>query len=120
MTLDDKLARLESLMIPDWVSTIWPDGSFHIGGRDQFLIAQRGPTGSYLNGRANAELITNADLIPKLARALRDCADGLANAVENEYAATRHYPVMEMKFQRDMEPVNRARALLAELDGRLP
>lgn len=49
-----------------------------------------------------------------LVRALRECADDLAAEIDaRNQGDTRKYPSMEAKYQRDMEPVHRARAALA-------
>lgn len=48
----------------------------------------------------------------RLRAALLDCATDLQASVTAEYAGTLDYPVMRRKYERDMEPVNRARELL--------
>jgi hypothetical protein len=50
----------------------------------------------------------------KLRVALLDCATDLQASVTHEYAGTLDYPVMLRKYERDMEPVYRARALLGD------
>lgn len=53
--------------------------------------------------------------VDALVRALRECADDLETEVNARYPAeTRAYPSMEVKYQRDMEPVLRARAALTK------
>jgi hypothetical protein len=54
-------------------------------------------------------------LLSRLAEALRECSDDLAAEISARYAGTLHYPVQQHGYDRDMAPVERARALLAEL-----
>jgi hypothetical protein len=54
-------------------------------------------------------------LLDRLADALRECSDDLAAEISARYAGTLHYPVQQRGYDRDMAPVERARALLAEL-----
>ena len=54
-------------------------------------------------------------LLSRLADALRECSDALAVAVSREYGGTqRGYDAQRPLYDRDMQPVERARALLAE------
>jgi hypothetical protein len=54
-------------------------------------------------------------LLPRLADALRECSDNLAALVSREYGGTQHgYDAQRSAYDRDMAPVERARALLAE------
>ena len=57
--------------------------------------------------------------LPALVIALKECADNLATEVEAVYDGARHDPVMEKIFQRDMAPVNNARAILKRIEERL-
>ena len=55
-------------------------------------------------------------LLSRLADALRECSDALAVAVSREYGGTqRGYDAQRTLYDRDMAPVERARALLAEI-----
>lgn len=56
-------------------------------------------------GRLSAE-------IERLRAALTECADDLEASVKAEYQGTLDYPSQRRKFERDMEPVRKARALL--------
>lgn len=47
-----------------------------------------------------------------LRAALKDCADDLEASVKHEYDGVLDYPSMKLKFDRDMQPVLRARELL--------
>jgi regulator of replication initiation timing len=51
--------------------------------------------------------------VEALSKALAECADDLEASVNAEYAGTLDYPSMMRKFERDMEPVVRARAALS-------
>jgi hypothetical protein len=55
-----------------------------------------------------------ATLMTRMAGALRDCSDELEQVVEAHYERTKHYPSEMRRYQRDIEPVIRARELLAE------
>jgi hypothetical protein len=58
------------------------------------------------------------DLLTRLADVLRECADELEAALKAHYEHTMHYPRELQRYERDMEPVRRARALLEELDAK--
>ena len=51
--------------------------------------------------------------IELLREALKECSDELAEWVTNHYAGSTMYPTQQRRYDRDMEPVLRARALLA-------
>jgi hypothetical protein len=54
----------------------------------------------------------------RLMALLEECAADLEACVEGDYPPeVRKYPSMQRKYELDMEPVVRARALLAELRG---
>jgi hypothetical protein len=53
-------------------------------------------------------------LISRLAAALRECADDLAAEIDARYPTREAYPSEMHRYQRDMDTVIRARALLAE------
>jgi hypothetical protein len=47
--------------------------------------------------------------------ALKECADDLESLVENQYSDTKHtYPSEKRRYERDIEPVRKARAALNE------
>jgi hypothetical protein len=63
--------------------------------------------------RATATILNAArtgQLVP--AAMLRECADELAAEIGNRYAGVLDYPAMQGRYERDMDTVNRARALL--------
>ena len=48
---------------------------------------------------------------------LRECSDDLQALIDAEYAGMQDkYPTMQRKYQRDIEPVTRARNLIAEYE----
>ena len=51
--------------------------------------------------------------VEMLEGALKDCADDLENYVSHEHQFRDDYPHIMAKWERDMEPVNKARAALA-------
>lgn len=53
--------------------------------------------------------------IAALREVLTDCADDLAVMLSNYYAASMEYPSQAKKYDRDMEPVLRARAVLDKI-----
>lgn len=54
----------------------------------------------------------------ELFNSLRECSDDLAAWVEDYYAETKgKHPSEVRRYERDMEPVRKARALLARLSG---
>lgn len=60
----------------------------------------------------------NATLSAKLAvcvEALRECAEDLGQYVESHYEKTKDYPSELRRYERDIEPVKKARAVLADL-----
>jgi hypothetical protein len=58
---------------------------------------------------------TAAARVRELEEALRECADDLANMIHHAYPSRDVYQVIKSKYDRDMEPVIRARELLAAL-----
>ena len=54
--------------------------------------------------------------IERLRAALRACADDLEASVNAEYHGTLDYPSQKRKWERDLEPVKRARELLGSAD----
>ena len=53
------------------------------------------------------------DVVQKLVMALKDCADDLEAEIEARYShGIKEHPAMTPKYERDMEPVLRARELL--------
>jgi hypothetical protein len=46
-------------------------------------------------------------------KVLKECADELAAWVEGHYQLMLNYPSEKRRFERDMEPVRRARAFLS-------
>jgi len=70
--------------------------------------------------RSGPELEANARLIaaaPEIYEALKECADGLAEYVEAYYEKTKEYPSERRRYERDIEPVLKARAALAKATG---
>lgn len=55
-----------------------------------------------------------ADRIEALERALRDCVEDLEAEIAYRYTSVLQYPAMKSKYELDMEPVARARALLGD------
>jgi GGDEF domain-containing protein len=54
-------------------------------------------------------------LISRLAAALRECSDDLEAEIASRYGGSQFsYPSQSARYMRDMAPVERARALLAE------
>jgi len=51
---------------------------------------------------------------------LQECADDLADMIEGHYAATKDHPAMKMRYDRDIDPVIRARAEIAKTTGAKP
>ncbi len=56
-----------------------------------------------------------ADEIARLRAALKECADDLANEIEGRFNSVGRHPGMKRRYDRDMVPVNNARALLGQL-----
>ena len=72
---------------------------------------------SYRCSNCGTELATSNTgpldvFVEQLRSALRACADDLEASVNAEYRGTLDYPSQKRKYDRDMEPVNRARNLL--------
>lgn len=53
------------------------------------------------------------DQISELKSTLSECASGLECEIEARYADTKDHPAMKRRYERDMEPVSRACALVA-------
>lgn len=53
----------------------------------------------------------------KLVEALRDCSDELAEAIEGKYHGILGYPSTDRDYKTDMAVVEKARTMLAQLDG---
>jgi hypothetical protein len=55
------------------------------------------------------------DLVNRLCEVLAECSDDLQSMVDAEYAGMQDkYPTMQRRYQRDIEPVTKARNLIAE------
>ncbi len=60
-----------------------------------------------------------AATMTEVVEVLRDCAEDLESMVEAHYGGgIKDHPAMKPKYERDMEPAERARALLAKLEGK--
>ena len=55
-----------------------------------------------------------ADEIAALRECLRECADDLASSLIDQYGGDIRHPVQRRRWERDMEPVERARKLLGD------
>jgi len=65
-------------------------------------------------GRLNAKIESDAKVIAALRETLKDCADDLEAEVEARYShGIKEHPAMAPKYERDMEPVIKARKILA-------
>ena len=65
--------------------------------------------------------MTETTLLSRLEEALRECSDALAVAVAREYGGTqRGYDAQRTAYDAAMQPVERARVLLAEWDEKKP
>lgn len=49
--------------------------------------------------------------------ALKDCADDLAAELDERYSFRSKWFVKQRRYDRDMEPVRRARAILARIEA---
>lgn len=72
------------------------------------LLAEQLKTGLFSADRDGLTL-------KEVREALRDCADDLAVRVEAEYTEREKYRTQQQRYERDVEPVIRARALYARL-----
>jgi hypothetical protein len=63
---------------------------------------------------ANARLIAAA---PEMAEVLEELASDLEAEINARYAYRDRYPTEQKAWERDLEPVHRARALLARIKG---
>lgn len=60
-----------------------------------------------------------AATMKEVVEVLRDCAEDLESMVEAHYGGgIKDHPAMKPKYERDMEPAERARAILAKLEGK--
>jgi hypothetical protein len=57
-------------------------------------------------------------LLSRLADCLHECSEELGNDIDARYGDTLRYPIQRRRYARDMKPVERARALLAEVENR--
>jgi hypothetical protein len=53
--------------------------------------------------------------IAEVKAALEECMEDLSALVERVYVGSKHYPSEQRRYERDMEPVQRAREALAAL-----
>ena len=77
------------------------------------------PPGTRAWNRATAECARAQDLIPCLALALQDCADEAESWIDDHYDDTPLTPDQSRRYERDIACVNKAHAVLQELEGRL-
>ncbi len=56
-----------------------------------------------------------ADLIARLEAVLTEVSDDLAGELDGRYAGMLDHPAMKRRYDRDMEPVIKARSLLRAL-----
>ena len=57
----------------------------------------------------------NGNWTPELAEMLDGIANDLAAEINDRYGAPEVHPALKIKYERDMEPVRRAVALLARI-----
>ncbi len=63
--------------------------------------------------QAGCEICEAADEIERLCGLLTDCANDLEAYVEDQYPASiKQYPGQSRRYERDIEPVRKARAAL--------
>lgn len=55
-------------------------------------------------------------VIVKLREMLRECADDLEAEIEGQYSGMKDHPAMKRRYDRDMDTVIRARAVLCATD----
>ena len=139
-TLSDEIRRLKAEMTDGpWHGSGDVDARFIVGIGDLLLIRRNSgndnryvaltcfdamgeswPVRTSLAERtANAAVIALADKLPDLVLLLQQCADEARNWVEEAYKYTKHYDSEHSRYERDIEPVNAADALLAEIAARL-
>jgi hypothetical protein len=82
------------------------------GNRMVFESASREKVAAAWNTRADAALMDEVRGV------LEECADDLESMVEAHYGrGVKDHPAMKPKYERDMEPARRARALLTKIGG---
>jgi hypothetical protein len=60
--------------------------------------------------------MTTAVTITDLLEVLKACADDLEALVEDHYKATKGYPSERRRYERDIAPVVKARAIIARAE----
>jgi len=66
----------------------------------------------YTNGHVPVTLADAADEIERLRAMVGELADDMASEIEGHYEGLKDHPSMKRRYDRDMEIVRRARALL--------
>lgn len=62
-------------------------------------------------------IVRAVNAFAELVEALRECADDLEASVEAYYANTKQYASEQRRYERDIEPVIKARAALSKAEG---
>lgn len=75
------------------------------------IVALRGDT--YSSYEVLGVLGRSAAEIERLRSLLKECADDLAAEIEHRYDRVKDHPAMLPRYERDMEPVTKARTALA-------
>ena len=76
------------------------------------IVERLASAAAALDGEHMRTCLDAIDAITALRHAARDCADDLAGHVEREHQGWQSYPSIRRRYDRDMAPVLRARALL--------
>ncbi len=64
-------------------------------------------------GTSNARAESTEKALAEAREALKECADELESYIERAYEGCKQYPDMVRRYERDIEPVRRARAALS-------
>jgi hypothetical protein len=60
-------------------------------------------------------MMVSSEYLDDLCNCLRECADDLARELDGRYHNRCSYPIVMVKWKRDMMPVERALQLLAKI-----
>ena len=106
-----------------WTPGPWRNVAGELVGADGQRVVLAAFRGGLVSAHGNPRAVANtaiAEAAPEMAEVLEELASDLEAEINANarYAYRDRYPTEQKAWERDMEPVHRARALLARIKGK--